>query len=168
MFKYYCFIVLGSNGSHALHWNDIQYVCMACWGPLSIQVLFNICKKIKISININSGLFKVKDVILSMSTYFFFSINYHHCGAPKTWYGVPGEAAVKFEKIVKKHIYNKEILSANGEDGVFNILADKTTLFPPKILIQHGVPVYKAVQVPGEFVITFPRAYHAGFSHGKF
>lgn len=47
------------------------------------------------------------------------------------------------------------------------MLLGKTTLFPPNILSEHGVPVYKAVQKPGEFVVTFPRAYHAGFSHGK-
>lgn len=46
------------------------------------------------------------------------------------------------------------------------MLLGKTTLFPPNILLEHDVPVYKAVQKPGEFVITFPRAYHAGFSHG--
>lgn len=40
-------------------------------------------------------------------------------------------------------------------------------MFPPNILLQHTVPVYKTVQMPGEFLITFPRAYHSGFSHGK-
>ncbi len=29
-----------------------------------------------------------------------------------------------------------------------------------------GVRVCRAVQQPGEFIVTFPRAYHAGFSNG--
>ncbi|GLT58549.1 hypothetical protein SLA2020_314340 [Shorea laevis] len=98
--------------------------------------------------------------------HYLYSINYHHCGASKTWYGIPGEAALKFEKVVKEHVYTSDILSTDGEDGAFDVLLGKTTLFPPNILLDHGVPVYKAVQNPGEFVITFPRAYHAGFSHG--
>ncbi|XP_021667732.2 lysine-specific demethylase JMJ13 isoform X2 [Hevea brasiliensis] len=98
--------------------------------------------------------------------HYLYSINYHHCGASKTWYGVPGHAALDFEKVVREHVYTHDILSTDGEDGAFDVLLGKTTLFPPNILLEHGVPVYKAVQKPGEFVITFPRAYHAGFSHG--
>ncbi|XAR54777.1 [Histone H3]-lysine-36 demethylase [Bertholletia excelsa] len=98
--------------------------------------------------------------------HYLFSINYHHCGAAKTWYGIPGHAALDFEKVVRKHVYTHDVLSADGEDGAFDVLLGKTTLFPPNILVEHNVPVYKAVQKPGEFIITFPRAYHAGFSHG--
>ena len=43
-------------------------------------------------------------------------------------------------------------------------------LLPPLLLhplrAPTGVAVYRAVQQPGEFVVTFPRAYHQGFSHG--
>ncbi|VFQ90903.1 unnamed protein product [Cuscuta campestris] len=98
--------------------------------------------------------------------HYLYSINYHHCGAAKTWYGIPGHSAVDFEKVVREHVYNGDILTTDGEDGAFDVLLGKTTIFPPKILLEHDVPVYKAVQKPGEFVITFPRAYHAGFSHG--
>ncbi|XP_027360817.1 lysine-specific demethylase JMJ706-like isoform X2 [Abrus precatorius] len=98
--------------------------------------------------------------------HYLYSINYHHCGASKSWYGIPGHAALEFERVVREHVYTNDILSSDGEDGAFDVLLGKTTLFPPNILLEHGVPVYKAVQKPGEFIITFPRAYHAGFSHG--
>ncbi|KAF5774643.1 putative transcription factor & chromatin remodeling JUMONJI family [Helianthus annuus] len=98
--------------------------------------------------------------------HYLYSMNFHHCGAAKTWYGVPGHAVLDFEKVVRQNVYTNDILSTDGEDGAFDVLLGKTTIFPPNILLQHGVPVYKAVQKPGEFVVTFPRAYHAGFSHG--
>ncbi|CAN4089379.1 unnamed protein product [Withania somnifera] len=98
--------------------------------------------------------------------HYLYSINYQHCGAAKTWYGVPSHAALQFENLVQHHVYNKEVLSENGVDGVFNVLQERTTMVSPKLLLQYGVPVYKAVQMPGEFVVTFPRAYHSGFSHG--
>jgi hypothetical protein len=95
------------------------------------------------------------------------SLNYHHCGAPKTWYGVPGYAAHDFENVVREHVYDQELLLDEAEGAVYDFLIGKTTMFPPNMLSKHGVPVFKAVQKPGEFVITFPRSYHAGFSHGK-
>ena len=100
-------------------------------------------------------------------SYHFASINYHHCGASKTWYGIPGSAASDFEKVVREHVYDHEILSCEGENAAFDVLLGKTTIFPPNILLHHQVPVYRAVQKPGEFVVTFPQAYHSGFSHGR-
>ncbi|WVZ74091.1 hypothetical protein U9M48_022315 [Paspalum notatum var. saurae] len=98
--------------------------------------------------------------------HYLYSINYHHCGASKTWYSIPGSAASDFEKVVREHVYDHEILSGEGESAAFDVLLGKTTMFPPNILLHHHVPVYRAVQKPGEFVVTFPRAYHSGFSHG--
>jgi len=37
------------------------------------------------------------------------------------------------------------------------------TILAPTILRQNGVKVVRAVQEPGQFIITFPRAYHSGF-----
>jgi histone demethylase JARID1 len=34
------------------------------------------------------------------------------------------------------------------------------------VLLENNVEVYRAVQNPGEFIITFPRGYHAGFNSG--
>lgn len=37
------------------------------------------------------------------------SMNYLHMGAGKTWYGVPREAAVAFEEVIREHGYGGEI-----------------------------------------------------------
>ncbi|XP_021899644.1 lysine-specific demethylase JMJ706-like [Carica papaya] len=94
--------------------------------------------------------------------HYLYSINYHHSGAAKIWYGVPGETAFDFEKVVQEHVS----ASSKKVDGVSESLAEKTTMFPPRILLEHNITVYRTVQMPGEFVITFPKAYHAGFSLG--
>ena len=36
----------------------------------------------------------------------------------------------------------------------------------PVACMLAGVQVTRVVQAPGEYVITFPRAYHGGFSNG--
>jgi predicted nuclease with RNAse H fold len=47
-----------------------------------------------------------------------------------------------------------------------DILHQIVTMVPPGVLVQHGIKVVRLVQNAGEFVVTLPRAYHAGFSHG--
>ncbi|KAJ8562693.1 hypothetical protein K7X08_031145 [Anisodus acutangulus] len=88
-----------------------------------------------------------------------YSLNYMHFGAPKMWYGVPGEDALKLEAAMRKHLPD---LFEEQPD----LLHKLVTQLSPSILKSEGVPVYRCVQNPGEFVLTFPRAYHAGFNCG--
>lgn len=88
-----------------------------------------------------------------------YSLNYMHLGAPKMWYGVPGADALKLEAAMRKHLPD---LFEEQPD----LLHKLVTQLSPSILKSEGVPVYRCVQSPGEFVLTFPRAYHAGFNCG--
>ncbi|XP_022882747.1 lysine-specific demethylase REF6-like isoform X3 [Olea europaea var. sylvestris] len=90
------------------------------------------------------------------------SLNYMHIGAGKTWYGVPREVAVAFEEVIRVQGYGGEI----NPLVTFATLAEKNTVMSPEVLVNAGVPCCRLVQNAGEFVVTFPRAYHSGFSHG--
>lgn len=50
--------------------------------------------------------------------------------------------------------------------GQPDLLHQLVTIMNPNILMDAGVPIYRTDQEAGEFVITFPRAYHAGFNQG--
>ena len=93
------------------------------------------------------------------------SINYHHLGAPKTWYGVPGTHAVAFESAVAQNVFHFQS-DGKGRDATLELLIQKAVMFPPEMVMKEGVPVFRTEQHAGEFVITFPRSYHAGFSYG--
>ncbi|KAM9751416.1 lysine-specific demethylase 5C isoform 2-T2 [Menidia menidia] len=88
-----------------------------------------------------------------------YSINYLHWGEPKTWYGVPSAAAERLEEVMKK--LTPELFEYQPD-----LLHQLVTIMNPNILMAHGVPVVRTNQCAGEFVITFPRAYHSGFNQG--
>uniref|UniRef100_A0A4W5KKQ0 [histone H3]-trimethyl-L-lysine(4) demethylase n=1 Tax=Hucho hucho TaxID=62062 RepID=A0A4W5KKQ0_9TELE len=88
-----------------------------------------------------------------------YSINYLHWGEPKTWYGAPGYTAEKLEGVMKK-------LAPELFESQPDLLHQLVTIMNPNTLMNHGVPIYRTNQCAGEFVITFPRAYHSGFNQG--
>ncbi|XP_057616841.1 lysine-specific demethylase 5D isoform X1 [Chionomys nivalis] len=88
-----------------------------------------------------------------------YSINYLHWGEPKTWYGVPSLAAEHLEEVMKR-------LTPELFDSQPDLLHQLVTLMNPNTLMSHGVPVVRTNQCAGEFVVTFPRAYHSGFNQG--
>jgi histone demethylase JARID1 len=91
--------------------------------------------------------------------HYFASINYVHWGEPKTWYGVPGSHADAFEMTAKE--LAPELFEVRPD-----ILTGIVTMFNPFDMLARGVPVYRTTQSAGEFVLTFPRAYHGGFNNG--
>ncbi|XP_066580390.1 lysine-specific demethylase 5A isoform X1 [Amia ocellicauda] len=88
-----------------------------------------------------------------------YSINFLHWGEPKTWYGVPAHAAEQLEAVMKK-------LAPELFDSQPDLLHQLVTIMNPNVLMDHGVPVFRTNQCAGEFVVTFPRAYHSGFNQG--
>ncbi|CAO3591122.1 unnamed protein product [Absidia cylindrospora] len=91
--------------------------------------------------------------------HFTYSVNYMHWGETKTWYGVPGEDTAKFEDTMKKAV--PELFEQQP-----NLLFQLVTMLSPGRLLKEKVRVYAVDQRPGEFVVTFPKAYHSGFNHG--
>lgn len=91
--------------------------------------------------------------------HYTYSANYQHFGATKTWYGIPGEDAEKFESAMREAVPE---LFEQQPDLLFQLV----TLLTPAHLQKVGVRVYALDQRAGQFVITFPKAYHAGFNHG--
>jgi histone demethylase JARID1 len=91
--------------------------------------------------------------------HYTYSANYQHFGATKTWYGIPGADAEAFEEAMRQAVPE---LFETQPDLLFQLV----TLLPPDQLRKAGVNVYALDQRAGQFVITFPQAYHAGFNHG--
>lgn len=77
----------------------------------------------------------------------------------QVWYGVPAAAAAALDASMRDalpHLFDKDHL----------LLHKLITMLSPAQLAARGVPVCRAVQVPGSFIVTFPDAYHAGFNSG--
>ncbi|KFV73462.1 Lysine-specific demethylase 4B [Struthio camelus australis] len=95
-----------------------------------------------------------------------YSINYLHFGEPKSWYAIPPEHGKRLERLAKGFFPG----SSQGCDA---FLRHKMTLISPskKKFLSTGVSlpiifVFQITQEAGEFMITFPYGYHAGFNHG--
>lgn len=87
------------------------------------------------------------------------SVNYHHWGDTKTWYGVPGEDDKKLETAMK--VAAPELFEQQPD-----VMYQLVTLMSPGRLKRAGVRTYVCDQRPNEFVVTCPRSYHSGFNHG--
>ncbi|XP_069916846.1 lysine-specific demethylase 4D-like [Oryctolagus cuniculus] len=88
-----------------------------------------------------------------------YSINYLHFGEPKTWYAVPPEHGRRLERLAGQ-------LFPGSSHSCQAFLRHKVALISPSVLRQNGIPFHRVTQQAGEFMVTFPYGYHAGFNHG--
>lgn len=90
-----------------------------------------------------------------------YSLNYLHCGAPKSWYALDPRAASRFEEKCREAFPD---LARECKD----FLRHKTIVVAPELLVKWDLDQYlvECVQRPGELVVTFPAGYHSGFNHG--
>ncbi|KZT01645.1 uncharacterized protein LAESUDRAFT_815724 [Laetiporus sulphureus 93-53] len=88
-----------------------------------------------------------------------FSINYVHFGAPKYWYAVPQARATALEQTMRGY-FPKDVSHCS------QFLRHKSFFASPKLLSSSSCRPNTLVQCAGEFVITFPMGYHAGFNLG--
>eukprot|EP01103_Thecamoeba_quadrilineata_P017969 TRINITY_DN6608_c0_g1_i1.p1 TRINITY_DN6608_c0_g1~~TRINITY_DN6608_c0_g1_i1.p1 ORF type:complete len:451 (+),score=98.55 TRINITY_DN6608_c0_g1_i1:102-1454(+) len=88
-----------------------------------------------------------------------YSLNYLHFGKTKVWYALGPSQAHKFEEFAAKQF--SQLAKACPE-----YLRHKTSLISPVVLEKNGFLVSHAHQEPGEFIVTFPAAYHFGFNSG--
>ncbi|KAL0948093.1 hypothetical protein HGRIS_010714 [Hohenbuehelia grisea] len=88
-----------------------------------------------------------------------FSINYIHFGAPKFWYAIPQGRANALEQTMRGY-FPKDTSQCP------QFLRHKSFLASPTLLAQSSCRPNHLVQHAGEFVVTFPRGYHAGFNLG--
>uniref|UniRef100_A0AAR2KRS7 [histone H3]-trimethyl-L-lysine(9) demethylase n=1 Tax=Pygocentrus nattereri TaxID=42514 RepID=A0AAR2KRS7_PYGNA len=88
-----------------------------------------------------------------------YSVNYLHFGQPKSWYAIPPEHGKRLERLAQGFFPG----SSQGCDA---FLRHKMTLISPSILKKYSIPFDRITQEAGEFMVTFPYGYHAGFNHG--
>ncbi|KXN89538.1 DNA damage-responsive transcriptional repressor RPH1 [Leucoagaricus sp. SymC.cos] len=88
-----------------------------------------------------------------------FSINYIHFGAPKFWYAIPQGRSCALEQTMRS--YFPQETSACPQ-----FLRHKSFLASPSHLANNSCRPNFLVQHAGEFVITYPRGYHAGLNLG--
>ncbi|CCE63127.1 hypothetical protein TPHA_0E00310 [Tetrapisispora phaffii CBS 4417] len=89
------------------------------------------------------------------------SANYQQEGFPKVWYSIPEDSNTNLQSYLKD-------LAPDMFDKQPDLMHQLVTLVSPysKEFKKANIKCYKVIQRPNEYVITFPKCYHAGFNTG--
>ncbi|CAN1292202.1 Putative lysine-specific demethylase JMJ16 [Linum perenne] len=94
------------------------------------------------------------------SEHHLYSLSYMHVGSPKIWYAVPGSHGSMFEATIKN--YNAGLGMKYSKTRHYRQLLKLTST----MLKSEGVPVFRCIQYPGEFVLVLPRSHYSSFDSG--
>ncbi|XP_072930884.1 uncharacterized protein Jarid2 isoform X2 [Epargyreus clarus] len=86
-------------------------------------------------------------------------MEYMHSGPPKIWYGISEEESTHFRKVV-------ELLCPTSYQNKSIWLPSDIVMVPPHMLLEHNVSLSRVEQLPGEYIIVFPKAYSCTISTG--
>ncbi|XP_047327133.1 putative lysine-specific demethylase JMJ16 [Impatiens glandulifera] len=98
-------------------------------------------------------------VCWNVAEHHLYAMSYMHLGSPRIWYGCSGIHSLKFESALKKNSFNLQLENLES-------FHKQAIQIPPSMLKSEGIPVYRCVQNPGEFVFILPGSYHASFDCG--
>jgi jumonji domain-containing protein 2 len=88
--------------------------------------------------------------------YNLYSTSFLHIGAPKTWYIIPPKFGKEFEAFSRKYL----------KFGCKDVIKHKIFMPSPRAIKDNKIGFDKIRQSAGEFVVTFPYAFHGGFNNG--
>jgi len=86
-------------------------------------------------------------------------LSYLHSGAPKQWYIVPPAHAARVRRLAAD-------VCASEAAECAHFLRHKQTLLAPSVYRASNVPLRRALQTEGTFVVVQAGAFHFGFNHG--
>ncbi|XP_068319485.1 lysine-specific demethylase JMJ18-like [Pyrus communis] len=92
---------------------------------------------------------------------FFWHVEDHHLSLERTMRAYLPDLFEEQPEILNELVRR----STSGTEITYFIFVHVIQL-SPTVLRSEGVPVHRAVQHSGEFVLTLPRAYHSGFNCG--
>ena len=157
-----------TGGGFPKHSRDIQvpqFYAETEWNPANIpfakgSILRNLKDRIN-GINVPWLYFGMPFATFSwhVEDNWLYSLNYHHHGFPKVWYGISPDYQMAFGDTLKA-------IMPVRFDQEPNLLSNLVTMVNPSSLLNRGIRVHTIIQYPGEFIVTLPGAYHSGFSLG--
>ena len=104
---------------------------------------------------------------LQMNKYAAFSLNYHHSGASRILIVTRPEHHAKLENFVHDAEDRESLFVPSRDPPTCSQFVSHQRVYVPRAtLSSHGVEYTEVVQHQGEMVITFPYAYHEGYTSG--